>query len=40
MDETEAKREDAELSHSNREYVWFAIALLFMMILILAQMQG
>jgi hypothetical protein len=37
MDETEAKPEDARLSRTIREYLWFAIALLCIMALLALQ---
>jgi hypothetical protein len=39
MDETEAKPDDAEPA-ANREYVWFAIALLCMIGLLVLQTQS
>jgi hypothetical protein len=37
MDETEAKPEDAEPDRANREYLWFAIALLCIIALLVLQ---
>jgi hypothetical protein len=40
MDEIEAKPDEVERSRTSRDYLWFAVALLCIMALLVAQTHG